>query len=239
MLGVNVDDLGDHRPGQRAAAERGAVFPLVDAGFTKADVRAVVAAARPAHVGQAGGGLPGVARALRHAGDASRCSAGSSGPRRRCARSASAELRVRHYGDIARIEVPVDGSGDAWSSSATRSSTAVQARRLPLRDPRPRGPALRQPQRAALMEGPAETLAAAIEDALPGWVVRSVVNVATAAGREVDDSLRSAAEDAGERARADVGAAVRTLLATDIDAQHTNPSVVAPRRGALPDRGVA
>src|SRR4029078_4691030 len=41
VLGVNVDDLGDHRPGQQAAAERGAVFPLVDAGFTKADVRAL------------------------------------------------------------------------------------------------------------------------------------------------------------------------------------------------------
>src|SRR5690606_33633693 len=39
VLGVNLDDLGDHRPGQRAAAERGAAFPLVDAGFTKADVR--------------------------------------------------------------------------------------------------------------------------------------------------------------------------------------------------------
>ena len=38
-LGVNVDDLGDHRPGQRAASEAGAVFPLVDAGFQKADVR--------------------------------------------------------------------------------------------------------------------------------------------------------------------------------------------------------
>src|SRR5919109_2660976 len=38
-LGVNVDDLGDHRPGQRAAAEHGAVFPLVEAGFAKADVR--------------------------------------------------------------------------------------------------------------------------------------------------------------------------------------------------------
>ena len=40
VLGTNVDDLGDHRPGQRAASERGAAFPLVDAGFTKADVRA-------------------------------------------------------------------------------------------------------------------------------------------------------------------------------------------------------
>ena len=39
VLGVNCDDLGDHRPGQAAAAQRGAVFPLVEAGFTKADVR--------------------------------------------------------------------------------------------------------------------------------------------------------------------------------------------------------
>jgi uncharacterized protein len=39
VLGVNLDDLTDHRPGQQAAAERGARFPLVDAGFTKPDVR--------------------------------------------------------------------------------------------------------------------------------------------------------------------------------------------------------
>jgi uncharacterized protein len=40
-LGTNLDDLGDHRPGQRAAAERGAVAPLVDAGLGKDAVRAV------------------------------------------------------------------------------------------------------------------------------------------------------------------------------------------------------
>ena len=39
VLGVNTDDLGDHRPGQAAAAARGARFPLVEAGFSKADVR--------------------------------------------------------------------------------------------------------------------------------------------------------------------------------------------------------
>jgi pyridinium-3,5-biscarboxylic acid mononucleotide sulfurtransferase len=39
LLGTNLDDLGDHRPGLRAADERGARHPLVDAGFTKADVR--------------------------------------------------------------------------------------------------------------------------------------------------------------------------------------------------------
>jgi uncharacterized protein len=41
VLGVNVDDLGEHRPGQEAASARGAVFPLVDAMFSKEDVRAL------------------------------------------------------------------------------------------------------------------------------------------------------------------------------------------------------
>jgi uncharacterized protein len=41
LLGVNVDDLGDHRPGQAAALERGARFPLVDAGLSKAEVRSL------------------------------------------------------------------------------------------------------------------------------------------------------------------------------------------------------
>ena len=40
-LGTNLDDLGDVRPGIAAARERGAYMPLVDAGFTKADVRAL------------------------------------------------------------------------------------------------------------------------------------------------------------------------------------------------------
>ncbi len=39
-LGTNLDDLGDVRPGIAAARERGSRMPLVDAGFTKADVRA-------------------------------------------------------------------------------------------------------------------------------------------------------------------------------------------------------
>ena len=67
VLGVNLDDLGDHRPGQRAASSRGASFPMVDAGLTKADVRDAVAAAGPAHLGQAGSRLPRVARPVRDA----------------------------------------------------------------------------------------------------------------------------------------------------------------------------
>jgi uncharacterized protein len=104
-LGVNLDDLGDHRPGQQAAAERGAVFPLVDAGFTKADVRswsrrlglrtwdkpaaACLASRVPYGTAVTFGTLRSVAEAesgLRALG--------------------LTQLRVRHYGDTARIEVP-------------------------------------------------------------------------------------------------------------------------------------
>ncbi|MFZ6004197.1 MAG: ATP-dependent sacrificial sulfur transferase LarE [Actinomycetota bacterium] len=104
-LGVNVDDLADHRPGQRAAAERGAAFPLVDAGFTKSDVRewsrqlglstwdkpaaACLASRLPYGTPVTLGRLSAVERAeagLRALG--------------------FDELRVRHHGEIARIEVP-------------------------------------------------------------------------------------------------------------------------------------
>jgi uncharacterized protein len=39
--GTNTDDLADHRPGRAAAAERGVRSPLVEAGLTKADIRAL------------------------------------------------------------------------------------------------------------------------------------------------------------------------------------------------------
>ncbi|HTA66710.1 MAG TPA: ATP-dependent sacrificial sulfur transferase LarE [Bryobacteraceae bacterium] len=39
IYGVNVDDLGDYRPGQRAAKFHGVEAPLVDAGLTKAEIR--------------------------------------------------------------------------------------------------------------------------------------------------------------------------------------------------------
>jgi uncharacterized protein len=37
--GANVDDAGDYRPGLQAAEELGVLAPLLEAGFTKADVR--------------------------------------------------------------------------------------------------------------------------------------------------------------------------------------------------------
>jgi pyridinium-3,5-biscarboxylic acid mononucleotide sulfurtransferase len=41
LSGTNTDDLGDYRPGLRAASEHGVRHPFVEAGFSKADVRAL------------------------------------------------------------------------------------------------------------------------------------------------------------------------------------------------------
>jgi uncharacterized protein len=103
-LGVNLDDLSDHRPGQRAATERGAVFPLVVAGFSKAAVRAAAkqlglsAWDKPSGACLASRvpyGTPVTISTL------SRVAAAEEALRRLGFR----ELRVRHYGDLARLEV--------------------------------------------------------------------------------------------------------------------------------------
>ena len=105
-VGTIVDDLSDHRPGQRAAAERGVRTPLADAGFTKADVRAA------AHrLGLAVWDKPAAACL------ASRVPYGTPvtlGTLDRVGRAEAAvralgfaDLRVRHYGDLARLEVPL------------------------------------------------------------------------------------------------------------------------------------
>jgi len=39
LYGVNCDDLGDYRPGQRAAKLHGAAAPLVEAGLKKSEIR--------------------------------------------------------------------------------------------------------------------------------------------------------------------------------------------------------
>jgi uncharacterized protein len=107
VLGVNVDDLGDHRPGQRAAAEGGARFPLVDAGFTKADVRewsrrlGLRTWDKPAAACLASRLPYGTPVTL---GVLAEVAAAESALRRLGFR----QLRVRHYGDLARIEVDLD-----------------------------------------------------------------------------------------------------------------------------------
>jgi uncharacterized protein len=111
VLGVNLDDLGDHRPGQRAATEHGAAFPLVDAGFTKADVRewsrrlALRTWDKPAAACLASRLPYGTPVTLQRLATVERAEAALRALGFR-------ELRVRHYGDTARLEVPLDQLAD-------------------------------------------------------------------------------------------------------------------------------
>ncbi|HEX2063164.1 MAG TPA: ATP-dependent sacrificial sulfur transferase LarE, partial [Acidimicrobiales bacterium] len=106
-LGVNLDDLGDHRPGQRAAAERGAAFPLVDAAFTKGDVREWSARLglrtwdKPAAACLASRVPYGTPVTVELLGSVARAESA-------LRRLGFRQLRVRHYGELARVELPTD-----------------------------------------------------------------------------------------------------------------------------------
>ena len=122
VLGVNLDDLGDHRPGQHAAAERGARFPLVDAKMTKQEIRSLAKywdldvwdrPAMPCLSSRIPYGtevtVPLLSRIDR--AEASLRDLGYS------------DVRVRHYDDTARIEVPTD----QILTLATEASMVVEA----------------------------------------------------------------------------------------------------------------
>ncbi|MCC6784733.1 MAG: ATP-dependent sacrificial sulfur transferase LarE [Planctomycetes bacterium] len=103
-FGAIVDDLADHRPGARAAKERGVLAPLADAGFDKLAVRdyarrhALAVAEKPSFAclgSRVAYGTP------IDAGLLGRLEQGESLLRARGFR----QFRLRHHGVIARIEV--------------------------------------------------------------------------------------------------------------------------------------
>jgi uncharacterized protein len=106
--GVNTDDTADFRPGHRAADERGVLSPFLDAALSKAEIRALSRAA----------GLP-TADLPASACLSSRLPYGTEVTPERLAQVEQAEerlralgfrqLRVRHHGELARIEIdPVE-----------------------------------------------------------------------------------------------------------------------------------
>lgn len=127
VLGVNLDDLADHRPGQEAAAERGARFPFVEAGLTKAGVRGLSRKLglrtwdKPAAACLASRVPYGTPVTLTVLTEVARAESNL----RRLGLGA-AGLRVRHYGDLARLEVPVD-SMDAVMARRPEVVDAVRA----------------------------------------------------------------------------------------------------------------
>ena len=103
--GTNADDLGEHRPGLRAAAEHQVRSPLAELGWTKADVRQASrrlglptwdAPAAPCLSSRVRYGLPITPERLRQVeeGEAYLRALGVTG-----------DLRVRHFDRMARIEV--------------------------------------------------------------------------------------------------------------------------------------
>jgi len=88
------------------------------------------------------------------------------------------------------------------------------------------------PEDAAALAGYATALADAIDAALPGWVDRTVRAVLAGQGIAVDAPTAAAIEAAGSAARAEGTPRVRSLLATDIDAQTGNPLGIL--RGLVP-----
>lgn len=108
--GLNYDDLAEIRPGRRAAGENGVRSPLAEAGLTKADVRALAE-----RLGLDVWDKPALACL------SSRFPTGTAITSELLERvefaedvlydAGLAECRVRHHGELARIEVPPDAIG--------------------------------------------------------------------------------------------------------------------------------
>ena len=102
--GVNTDDTGDFRPGHRAADEHGVLSPFLDVALSKAEIRALSRAA----------GLP-TADLPSSACLSSRLPYGTEVTPERLAQVEAGEerlralgfrqLRVRHHGELARVEI--------------------------------------------------------------------------------------------------------------------------------------
>jgi uncharacterized protein len=107
VLGVNTDDLNDHRPGQDAARIAGALFPYVECGINKATVRAISQRLgletwdKPAMACLASRVPHGMEVNVRVLSRVERAEM-------TVRRVVSGDVRVRHHGDVARIEVAVD-----------------------------------------------------------------------------------------------------------------------------------
>lgn len=104
LVGTNLDDLGDYRPGSRAAAEHEVRAPLVEAELTKAEIRSMSSVmglptadkpASPCLSSRFAYGVRVTPEGLRRVESAEEF-----------VRSLGFEiLRVRDHGDLARVEV--------------------------------------------------------------------------------------------------------------------------------------
>lgn len=130
--GANLDDAGDYRPGLVAAAEHRVRHPLQEAGFTKADVRAVAQDwglpvwDKPASPCLSSRLVPGLAATPERTARVEEAEA-------YLKRLGLRDCRVRyHEGDLARVEVPAE-SVSALARDEVRAGLTAELRRLGFR----------------------------------------------------------------------------------------------------------
>lgn len=124
VYGVNVDDLGDYRPGQKAAKLHQVKAPLVEAGLTKAEIRELSRIAdlatwdRPAAAclsSRVPYGTPVTTETIKtvEVGEEAVKALGFR------------QFRVRFHGDLVRIEIGKDELPQALTSEMTAAFTAI------------------------------------------------------------------------------------------------------------------
>lgn len=123
--GTNADDLGDWRPGLKAVAELPSVkSPLLEAGLTKEEIRAFSREwglptwdkpSNPCLVSRLTYGLPITEDRLRQVEAAEEI----------VRRYVAGQVRVRHHGDLARIEVAPDAAPELARPDTAAAVTAA------------------------------------------------------------------------------------------------------------------
>jgi uncharacterized protein len=120
LSGANADDAGDWRPGLKAAEDHGVIHPLLEAGVTKAQVRELAAKlgvpsaqkpASPCLASRIPYGTPVELSTLQKIDAAERA----------VKALGYSELRVRHHGELGRLEV-----GAAELERAARDRGAIE-----------------------------------------------------------------------------------------------------------------
>lgn len=126
--GANTDDLADFRPGFKAAEESGVAAPLIEAGLSKADIRGLAK-----YLGLPNWDRPAMAclatripygTPIRSA-DLTRIDQAETFIRR----LGAVQCRVRHYGDLARLEINPDQIAH-FAESRIRDEVVEELRRL-------------------------------------------------------------------------------------------------------------
>jgi pyridinium-3,5-biscarboxylic acid mononucleotide sulfurtransferase len=124
--GTNSDDLTDHRPGAAAGVEQGVLSPLALLGFTKAEIRQL--SRRRGIPTWEQPSSPCLASRIPYgtAVTAERLSQIETAERALRTLGIRGDLRVRHHGDLARVELPA-ADIDAWlvPNAARRLRDAV------------------------------------------------------------------------------------------------------------------